>query len=255
MTGTNTSWETRVEIYRLCALGESDSAILRYFGLNQDKYPDAPISRDSIKRIRKEFSSLLPIQLQMAITEEPILEKLLSEKQKQFLDAQILESLGHLFDRPAFTTPFRQESSMPDFKKAITDTIEGLNSGIRRLRDGTEIKRILPRHEIRDRAIRDVFSEIVQKLITLRATYDAYMKDGNIEVVIGNASDSDIFFLSDEAAANMDGQRHRILDEFRRIYPAFKAQLQCEPWDGSLGKERIKHPKPPKHPKDQQDLF
>ena len=249
MTGTNASWRTKIEVYRLSALGESDTNILAYFDLNRDKYPDAPVHRDTVKRIREKFSLLLPIQLQLAITEEPTLEKLLSEKQKQLLDAQILESLAQLFDRPAFTTPFRQESSMPDFKKAITDTIEGLNSGIRRLRDGTEIKRIPSRHQVRHPAIRDALSEIEQKLIILRATYDAYLKDGNIEVVTGNVSDANCVFLSDKAAADMDEQRHRILDEFRRIYPPFKVQLHCERKKESLGMEGVKHPK------DQQQLF
>ena len=45
--------------------------------------------------------------------------------------------MAECFDRPAFDTPFRDESNVPDFKKAITDTIEALNTGIHRLRDGT----------------------------------------------------------------------------------------------------------------------
>jgi len=165
------------------------------------------------------------------------------------LDAQILDSLSQLFDRPAFTTPFKQESCMPNFKKAIADTIEGLNTGIRRLRDGTEIKKIPSRHQVRDAAIRDALSEIEQKLIVLRASYDAYLKDGNINVQVGNAYDGDLVFLSNEAAADMDKQRHQILDEFRQIYPAFNVQLHCERWKGSLGMEGVKHPK------DQPDLI
>jgi len=43
---------------------------------------------------------------------------------------------------PAFYTPFNSESSIPAFKKAITDTIEAINTGVHRLRDGTEIRRI-----------------------------------------------------------------------------------------------------------------
>jgi len=48
-------------------------------------------------------------------------------------DEEILALMAGLFDRPAFYTPFHQESSIPAFKKAITDTIEALNTGVHRL--------------------------------------------------------------------------------------------------------------------------
>ncbi|HVC60309.1 MAG TPA: hypothetical protein VND19_08135 [Acetobacteraceae bacterium] len=40
-----------------------------------------------------------------------------------------------LFERPAFRTPFRQESSLPAFLQAIEDTIGALNTSIWRTRD------------------------------------------------------------------------------------------------------------------------
>ena len=43
-------------------------------------------------------------------------------------DNEVLALIGRLFDRPAFYTPFHQESSIPAFKKAVTDTIEALNT-------------------------------------------------------------------------------------------------------------------------------
>lgn len=50
-------------------------------------------------------------------------------------DDEIIGLMAGLFDRPAFYTPFHQESSIPAFKKAITDTIEAMNTGVHRLRD------------------------------------------------------------------------------------------------------------------------
>jgi hypothetical protein len=47
-------------------------------------------------------------------------------------DEEILALMAGFFDRPAFYTPFRGESSIPAFKKAVTDTIEALNTGIQR---------------------------------------------------------------------------------------------------------------------------
>jgi 5-methylcytosine-specific restriction endonuclease McrA len=51
------------------------------------------------------------------------------------LDSQFLELLRRVFDRPAFTTPFRQEGRMEDFDKAIDDTVLALNTGLLRTRD------------------------------------------------------------------------------------------------------------------------
>lgn len=51
------------------------------------------------------------------------------------LDRQYLELLRRAFDRPAFTTPFRQEGKMEDFEKAIDDTVLFLNTGLLRTRD------------------------------------------------------------------------------------------------------------------------
>ena len=51
-------------------------------------------------------------------------------------DTRYLELLGRAFDRPAFSTPFRQEGRMEDFERAIDDTILALNTGVFRTRDG-----------------------------------------------------------------------------------------------------------------------
>jgi hypothetical protein len=51
------------------------------------------------------------------------------------LDCQYLELVRRAFDRPAFTTPFRQEGRMEDFDKAIDDTVLALNTGLLRTRD------------------------------------------------------------------------------------------------------------------------
>jgi hypothetical protein len=51
------------------------------------------------------------------------------------LDQKYLELIRKAFDRPAFTTPFRQEGRMEDFDKAIDDTVLALNTGLLRTRD------------------------------------------------------------------------------------------------------------------------
>ncbi len=45
-------------------------------------------------------------------------------------DKDIIDLLSECFDRPAFITPFYRESNIPDFEKALTYTIEVLNTGV-----------------------------------------------------------------------------------------------------------------------------
>lgn len=52
------------------------------------------------------------------------------------------QMLTRLFRRPAFDTPIQQESSLPAFRQAITDTIGALNTGIWRDREGALISRV-----------------------------------------------------------------------------------------------------------------
>jgi hypothetical protein len=63
-------------------------------------------------------------------------------------DNAVVERLIRVFDRPAFQTPFHQESSLPAFRQAIGDTIQALNTGIWQTRDGKEIERLPSRHRL-----------------------------------------------------------------------------------------------------------
>ncbi len=145
-------------------------------------------------------------------------------------DDEILALMAGLFDRPAFYTPFNQESSIPAFKKAITDTIEALNTGIHRLRDGTEIRRIPSRHNIKSADVKKNLSQIERMLGELRAKYDEYIKTGDIRPCGCNVPDCSVFFISSHAAIEMDRLREEILETFRRLYPAFDVKLGWRHW-------------------------
>lgn len=43
-------------------------------------------------------------------------------------DDEILALMAFCFDRPAFTTPFKFESYLPAFDRAMTDTISAINT-------------------------------------------------------------------------------------------------------------------------------
>ena len=140
-------------------------------------------------------------------------------------DADILGRLAECFDRPAFTTPFRQESNLPDFKQAITDTIEAMNTGIRRLRDGTEIDRGPSRHRLKSPEIKMKLGAVVGKLVELRTAYDRLIQTGRIRLCGCNQKDCPVHMIDDEAAMIMDDLRADIFAAFLDICPGFEPPM------------------------------
>jgi len=80
--------------------------------------------------------------------------------------------VARLFNRPAFQTPIRCESSMPAFRQAIADTIGALNTGIWRDREGAIISRVPPSHVFPDARVSAGLAGCSKKLNKLRMTLD-----------------------------------------------------------------------------------
>lgn len=137
-------------------------------------------------------------------------------------DQAILNAFAECFDRPAFLTPFHRESSIEAFKKAITDTIEALNTGLHRLRDGTLIRSFPPRHCLRDSASKRAVAEVVDGLINLRAEFDSLCKSGEIRPCNCTQKDCPVFESTWEAAQKMNSDRYRILEKFASICDDFE---------------------------------
>jgi len=140
-------------------------------------------------------------------------------------DTDIVTRLAECFDRPAFTTPFREESNLPDFKQAVTDTIEALNTGIRRLRDGTEIDRGPTRHHTIDPEIKAKLAAIVGKLIDLRAAYDRLIGTGEIRQCGCGQKNCCVHMIDRQAAVLMDRLRTEILVAYRGVHAGFDVPL------------------------------
>ena|SRR3989344_966214 len=77
-------------------------------------------------------------------------------------DTQALAMLARAFDRPAFRTPFQQESNLHAFQQAIDDTIRVFSTGIWQTREGVEIHRLPSLHHIRDAGVRDALGLTVR---------------------------------------------------------------------------------------------
>lgn len=140
-------------------------------------------------------------------------------------DKQIIEDLIKCFDRPAFITPFMIESNLPDFEKAIEDTIQAINTGIYCLRDGTEIARIRPRFSISDQNSKEIWKEIADSLIELRATYQKFLNTGEILRCGSGQDDCGVHRISQTACYKMDEIRKEILNKLNMVFPENKIRL------------------------------
>jgi hypothetical protein len=133
-------------------------------------------------------------------------------------DAAVIERIIRVFDRPAFTTPFQQESSLPAFRQAIGDTIQALNTGVWQTRDGKEIERLPSRHQLASEILRDELSVVVHDLTELRARFDQFIRDGEIRPCPCGKDDCPVFFLSSAAAHRMDSLRTRIISRVHALH-------------------------------------
>jgi len=140
-------------------------------------------------------------------------------------DEDMLDLIIECFDRPAFTTKFQNESNIPAFEKAIADTIEVLNTGMHRLRDGQLIRTIPSRHRINDAHLKNVLREITQLVTTLRDRFVQLKRDKEIRPCGCGSENCSIFMLSDKACEQMDQIRSQIFEKFRSIKPGFQLRL------------------------------
>jgi hypothetical protein len=136
-------------------------------------------------------------------------------------DTEILALMATVFDRPAFFTPFHHESHIPSFREAIGDTIAVLSTGVHRHRNGTEIKRIPSRHQLKDPALRKAVAAIEKKLAKLRSILEDLIRQGLIKPY-GPPGFEATYEISDFAATRMDDVRSEILSDFRKLYPDFE---------------------------------
>lgn len=135
-------------------------------------------------------------------------------------DEEGLRALGRLFDRPAFTTPFQSESSLPAFRRAISDTIEALNTGIYRSRDGTIIGRVPSKFDFADATIQEALDDLVRRLNALRILFDDGLRSRRIRPCGCGREDCPVFTMDHDAVAELEGARAEILSGVRAL-PSF----------------------------------
>ena len=138
-------------------------------------------------------------------------------------DNDALALMAKLFDRPAFYTPIHAESSLGDFKQAITDTIQALGTGIWKARDGQLITRIPSRQQLQDEALRKKVQAVEKALAKLRAKFDELTRSGVIRHCDCGKADCPVYFMPQEPAQELERLRTDALRLFRGAHPAFEA--------------------------------
>jgi hypothetical protein len=121
-------------------------------------------------------------------------------------------------DRPAFRTPFHQESSLPRFRSAIAETIAIINTGV------TPSGKQLPsKHDVHDPEIQAKLDAVVEGLVALRSAFDDLLRSNEIRPCGCQNPDCPIYMLSDRAAWEMDRRRQDLLLMVHQIEPSFPA--------------------------------
>lgn len=137
-------------------------------------------------------------------------------------DTEILALMAKLFDRPAFYTPISEESSLLDFKQAITDTIQALGTGIYKARDGQIIAHIPSRHQLKDPRISKQIQEVEKALAKLRAKFDESIRSGAIKQCGCNRPSCSVYFITPKVARELEHLRRDVIRLFQEAYPAFQ---------------------------------
>ena len=137
-------------------------------------------------------------------------------------DEEALALMAKLFDRPAFYTPIHQESSLGDFRQAITDTIQALGTGIWKARDGQMIARIPSRHQMKDEGLRNKVQTVEKALAKLRARFDELVRSGIVRHCSCNSPDCPVYFMPSEAAYELEHLRRDTLRLFRGAHRGFE---------------------------------
>jgi hypothetical protein len=138
-------------------------------------------------------------------------------------DSDITRALLAGLDRPAFRTPFHQESSLPRFRAAIAETVAAINTG--KTPNGTQLP---SKADMCDPAIRAKLDVVVERLVALRTAFDELLRTGEIRPCGCHDPDCPVHMLSDRAVREMDRRRRDLLlmaQQVDRGFPAYFYEL------------------------------
>lgn len=131
-------------------------------------------------------------------------------------------------DRPAFRTPFQQESSLPRFRAAIAEAISAIHTG--KMPGGAQLP---SKNDVRDPTMRAALDDVVQRLVALGGAFDNLLKESEIRPCGCQDPDCPVHMLSDRAPREMGHRRHELLCAARAVDPRFPERFydmgRCSP--------------------------
>lgn len=135
-------------------------------------------------------------------------------------EADIARALVAGLDRPAFRTPFHQESSLPRFRDAIAETIATINTG--KTTNGIQLP---SKNDVRDPTVRATLDLMVERLVALRAAFDALVRSQDIRHCGCQDPDCPVYMLSERAAREMDRRRLDLLNVAHDVDPTLSSRF------------------------------
>lgn len=140
-----------------------------------------------------------------------------------------LRLVARLFDRPAFQTRFEEESSLPAFKQALNNTIEALNTGLWRTREGMLIGRVPSKDDFADANTRAALAASVVRIVKLRTAFEDFQREGRIKPCSCAAAECPTTMIDPLAAHELNRLRFELLDELRHVLSDIKVAPGLEP--------------------------
>ncbi len=121
------------------------------------------------------------------------------------------ELVARLFKRPAFNTPIHSESSLPAFRRAISDTICALNTGVWRDRENAIISRIPSRYSFSNTIVQTALGKTVDALNSLRIIFDDGIRNKLIRPCGCGQDDCPTFMINLEYCHQLERSRREAL--------------------------------------------
>lgn len=196
-----------------------------YFHHNKKAQRDVWIGTEFEERLRRDVPVILKRFVDGASF--PELESEFWEWIEPKSDVDMLEKMSVCFERPAFTTPLSCEISFPNFENAISDTIEALNTGMQRLRDGSFVVRIPQRKDLKEPANRAALGEVIDSLIDLRHAYVTLVQAGNFRGSGCRDLTCPTVRLESTAIRQLESMRGKVLRTFETLLASAKKHARA----------------------------
>lgn len=146
-----------------------------------------------------------------ALPDDPVALRAYVQQIDPLTEREAGELIARLFKRPAFSSPIRNESSLPAFRAAIGDTINALNTGVWRDREGTVVSRIPSRFSFPDKRVQEALEECVNALNALRMSFDDGLRAKRVQPCECGRADCPIFMIDTDYCERLERERREVI--------------------------------------------